>query len=83
MVKTQDRNYIAACINQLIEQSTESTEIFYSSLLDIIVDSDYIANTSFFGEVDENHLDKTYSTSLLILSKMLVSTKNNWNTKEA
>ena len=79
--ETQDRNYIAACINQLIEQSTESTEIF-SSLLDIIVDSDYIANTSFFGEVDENHLDKTYSTSLLILSKMLVSTKNNWKTKK-
>ena len=69
----KERGIIACTIDALLKKSCEDENIPYSSMISTIVRSDYQHSNSFFGNVDDNHLDKCREIKFHLLAQLLES----------
>ena len=77
-----DRNVIAYYIDQLLRQRCNQDGIYYCSLYDLVVDSKFETNSSFVGDIDENHLNHAPEFSFVLLSRFVSCTQKFLNPAE-
>ena len=75
----QIRNLIAVKLDNMLREKSELLGWLYSSLIDIVVDHEYFTNNAYFGEVDDNHLNKSSELCFYLLASILRAAKRKRN----
>lgn len=65
------RNCIATTINTLLSDLCSEKDWIYHSLSDVLIDNEYNINKAYFGEVDDNHLNKSQELCFFLLASFL------------
>ena len=78
------RNFIAFKLHTMLEEASSKNNWLYQSLIEIMLDSKYHINREYFGEIDDNHLNKSKELCFYILAGFLKSARSNgyWPTEQ-
>ena len=61
----------------MLEEASSKNNWLYQSLIEIMLDSKYHINREYFGEIDDNHLNKSKELCFYILAGFLKSARSN------